>query len=70
MADLRIFVSTLRDPPASKNIFAVTARGDMDVDELRTLVHATAKSRLNGVAAIDLVLWKVRPLYSSHRPMY
>jgi hypothetical protein len=70
MADLKIFVVILGEAPASRKMFAVRASGDMDVDEWRQQVHATAKSRLKGVAAIDLELWKVRPLYSLHRPMY
>jgi hypothetical protein len=64
MAGPEIFVLILGDAPASKRMFAVRAPGGMSVDEWRELVHSKSQSRLKGVAAIDLQLWKVHTLRS------
>jgi hypothetical protein len=68
MAELEIFVVILGDAPASEKMFPVTAPPSDSVGKWRELVHA--KSGLSGIIARDLTLWKVRPLYSLHRPMY
>jgi hypothetical protein len=68
MGDLEIFAFILGDSPPSKKIFSVRAPESMSVAECKNLIYATAKSRIEGVAAIDLVLWKVRLLYSLCRP--
>jgi hypothetical protein len=70
MADLKIFVVILGDAPASKRMFSVSAPGNISVDEWREQVHAKKQHYLIGYGPADLTLWKVRPLYSLHRPMY
>jgi hypothetical protein len=69
MTDLEIFVVILGDAPASEKMFPVTAPPSDSVGKWRELVHSKSQSRLKGVAAIDLQLWKVHTLRFLHRPM-
>ena len=62
MADLEIFVVILGDAPASKKMFSVIAKPSDSVDKWRKGVYH--ESGLSGTVARDLVLWKVRLLYS------
>jgi hypothetical protein len=69
MAKLEIFLVILGDSPASKRMFPIEAPGSISVSKWRELVHTKSQSRLKGVVAIDLHLWKVHTLRFLHRPM-
>ena len=51
-------------------MFPVSAPDSMSVGKWKEEVYNERKNnRFKGYDAADLTLWKVRPLYSLHRPM-
>jgi hypothetical protein len=59
-----LFVFILGDSVPSSRMFPITAPASDSVDKLKRLIYANAQNRLKGIAAIDLILWKVLPLCS------